>query len=252
MLQRLVLMLLGVVVLVSAPAAMAEVRAITDRSGEYKGTRILTRHVPGNSYRLKVAPRRHGVWRPIGRGAGMFTLNAAGDRQGDLFPTIAEPQGSGHPWVFWSSRHGAADYDINFSRWQPDGWSGIQSLAEGMPGHDLDPRAAFDAAERPYVVWWNQKDGHGQVMFSMFLRTHWMAPMLVSDKSIDSRNPDIALDDGTITIGFRTPTGASKLVIHLYVPFTITDDINPLGLWDKDNSSGDIDEHDVTVPLWDF
>ena len=71
----------------------AEIRAITDRTGHYRETRILTTD----------ARRGTGVWSPIGV-AMTGTLNPTGDASGDLWPTIAEP--ATHPHYAWWSGAG--------------------------------------------------------------------------------------------------------------------------------------------------
>lgn len=249
--RRLVSIALGVMVLASSQA-VAEVRAITDRSGEYKMTRVLARHTAKSSHRLQVARHVTAVWRPIGRSGSMYSLNPEGDRLHDLWPTIAEPaRQPNYPWVFWSRSNGT-DYDLVHSRWTAEGWSDIAPLHPAIPGNDLDVAVTFDDTGRPYVVWWNDQAGVGRVFFSMFLQTRWLEPMLVSDEAVDSRRPTIALEGATILVSFSTPHGAEALSVRFYRPSTITDDINPLGLWNNDENNDETTSGGIgpLIPLW--
>ncbi len=208
-------------------ATRAEVRAITDRNGNYKMTRVLTQHVENHR---TVTHRVPGVWSPVGRGTGPQTLNPNGDRIGDLWPTISEPRvGPRFPWVLWSRLNGA-HYDLVWSRWSRPGWSAPQWLVlEGVRGDDLDPDVVFDAKGRPYVVWWTEDNGQGTVFFSVFLGNRWMPPLRISDASMDARHPDLRLEQDGLSIRYRTPAGRVEYKLQLHHPASITDDIDPLG-----------------------
>ncbi len=227
MCRRTVLAVLGAVVLAVGGEARAEVRAVTDRDGNYSMTRVLLRPA-GGAHRLVGSDRDAGVWRPLGRGAGARTLNPDGDRHGDLWPLIAEPgQAPHHPWVVWSRLNGAG-YDLVFSRWTGGGWSAVAWLWPGIPGDDLDPSVAFDAAGRPYVAWWNESAGRGQVFLTALLGSEWTVPLRISAEGVDARHPLLALDGTSLVVRYRTPEGIAEYALLLLVPASITDDINPL------------------------
>jgi hypothetical protein len=218
---------LGAAALLSVPAARGEVRAITDHNGEYRMTRVLAH--PRVVDRSRGAGQALGVWQPVGRGAGARTLNPSGDRLGDLWPAIAEPQGDGAAWVLWS-RDNRGDYDLAWSRWTGRRWTAIDWLYRGIRGDDLDPSITVDRMGQPYAVWWVDRGGVGVVFFSMYLETRWMVPLVVSDPAVDSRTPSIAIEDPEIVIRYAAEGGTREYIVRLTRPASITDDINPLGL----------------------
>lgn len=212
----------------------AEVRAITDRNGNYEMTRVLTLHVENHR---TVEHRMPGVWSPIGRSTGPQTLNPNGDRLGDLWPTIAEPRvGPRFPWVFWSRLNGA-QYDLVWSRWSRPGWGPTAWLGEGLRGDDLDPDVVFDTAGRPYVAWWTDDNGHGTVYVSIFLGSRWMPPLRVSEEKVDASYPRLRIEPDGLSIVYRTPTGRVEHKMQLNHPASITDDIDPLGFGPSGRSS---------------
>lgn len=225
--RSLVIAALCVMMLGLSLEAWAEVRAITDRSGNYRMTRVLTRH-DTYSHRLEVVTRAPSIWRPVGRRGGTMALNPDGDLTADSWPVIAEPrQRPNHPWVFWSRMNGT-HFDLAWSKWTRSGWAPVRWLYPGIPGDDLDPEVAFDDAGRPYVAWWTNLDGSGQVFFSMYLETRWMTPLRVSDGGVDARYPTLTITPTEVTISYRTPQGSEVFDLLFSRPATITDDIDPL------------------------
>lgn len=211
----------------SALAARAEVSALTDRQGVYR------------SVRVQQSPR-HGVWAPVAHGSQRYVLNPYGDQLGDLRPTVAENIVAPHyPWVVWS-RLNDTHYDLAWScwteyqQWEPVSWLDPSSTAAS--GDSLDAYLTFDPAGRPYVAWWRFQNGMGQVFVSFFLTTTWMAPLPVSDKMIDARYPDLTVPAaGELVLHYQTPLGEVEHKLFLDLPVTITDDINPLDLVDKES-----------------
>jgi hypothetical protein len=212
--------------LLCAGQARAEVRAFTDRDGEYTATRVL---LDGRSGR---------IWSPVrsviaARGAERrgAILNALGDRNGDLFPEIQEStQAPHHPWVVWS-RANKDRYDLAWSRWVDDGWQTIDWVdPEGEElGDSLDARLTFDESGRPYVVWWRNQAEGGRIYVSLFLTNYWMRGYAVSELGVDSRNPSIEVPEaGTILVRYDTPNGTVEQEVLFDGTVTITDDINPL------------------------
>jgi hypothetical protein len=204
----------------SATAAVAEVRVITDRDGAYQMTQVV------------LDARTGRVWTAPSRGEGPTVLNEGGDRNGDLYPRILESSvGPHYPWVVWS-RYNVHDekYDLAWSRWSEAGWEPIRWLEpEASPGDNLDAALGFDAHGRPYVAWWREDDGHGQVYLSVYLVTSWMAPFPVSSAGVDSRHPSLDVPSpGVMIVRYETPAGTVEETVLFDAPVTITDDINPL------------------------
>src|SRR4029079_9017541 len=133
----------------------------------------------------------------------------------DMYPAIVENAiERRHPWAVWS-RFNGQDYDLVWSRWRPGGWVPIES-SEGEPtyGDDLTPSLAFNTSGRPFVAWWRDDGGAGQVFVSVFLVTRWSDPIMLSDSGVDSRNPHLTvMPPGQMAVEFNTATGRESRVI---------------------------------------
>ena len=130
------------VVLVSAPL-FAEVSVITDTSGIYLRTLVLT-EARGNG-RL--------IWSQVRRGVvPSALLNVDGDLKGDSNPIVLEQPGRRQPWAVWTTSDGH-DREIAFATWAQGHWLGPQLLERlDNPYDDLNPRLAFDSTGSPVVV----------------------------------------------------------------------------------------------------
>jgi hypothetical protein len=215
-----VVTVVGLLALLLGLEALAEVRVVTSRRGDYRDTRVLT------------GGRTDGVWAPVTRRGTTTMLNPNGDRLGDLWPDIEENRFyPHHPWVVWSrlSQH---EYELAYSRWTDSGWDPVRWVVDPgqTVGHNLDADLMFDPASRPFVVWWREAaDGTGSVHLSMFLQTEWMAPFPVSAPGTDSRYPSLEIrSGGELVVRYDTPSGTVEQTVWFEQPDTITDDINPL------------------------
>jgi hypothetical protein len=222
MLMRTIAIVAAVSVLLCGfgPAAVCEVSVKTDRKGDYQMTQVTTSG--GRS-----AAR---VWSVVGRSPGKRALNPEGDRNGDLWPSIAEHNlAPHHPLVVWS-RYNGSQYDLAWSRWERTGWEPVRWVHEGDgQGDDLDADVAFDPVRgRPFLVWWRNENGTGRVYLSVFLASEWLAPYQISEQHTDGRFPRIEFHDGgEIRVQFETPAGTVSQLVTFNEPVTITDDINP-------------------------
>jgi hypothetical protein len=202
------------------PRTSAEVSAEVDAYDNYVRTVVFTNASAKN---VKIWSARNSPWNRV-------PLNPDGDLTGDLWPVIVEnPADMNHPWVVWS-RHDGTDYDLAWSRWNwGEGWQTIAPVVEGVSGagDDLDPSVVLDPTGRPYLAWWRNEGGHGQVYFTVFLSSRWMDPVTVSDPLVDSRSPVIGFEGSAIRIEYRTPQGPVSRDIVFAAPETINDDINP-------------------------
>jgi hypothetical protein len=219
----IILASLLIVLGLAAQGVRAEVAAQVDPRGNY----LLTRVDPvGEAPTLR-------IWsltdRPLGLRGRTVPLNVDGDLEGDLWPEIGESVvAPHHPWVVWSRDNGE-DFDLIWSRWSDRGWEAVQWLEpEPALGDDLDPSVSFDPDGRPYLVWWRDEYGLGQVYFSMFLATQWMGGFVLTNPSVDARYPTInMLGFGEFEVTYDTPSGAVTQLVAFDWPVTITDDINP-------------------------
>ncbi len=188
----------------------------------------------GNYVRMVVLPNvlhlQPGIWSVQKPRPDFVPLNEHGDRNGDQWPVILEnPQNGNWPWVIWP-RFNGLDYDLAFSRWMHGGWTDIRWVEESPAtvGDDFDPDGTLDVYGRPYVVWWRDENGKGQVYLSVYLATRWMTAYPVSDEYEDARYPVVyAGVDGNIHVQYDTPNGPVSRTVWFSRPGTITDELNP-------------------------
>lgn len=213
---------LMILALASSPAAWGEVSAELDIHGKYFKTSVLA-----NSSDKNVK-----IWKIQRQKDSIIPLNPDGDSSGDLWPVIAEnPLLENYPTVVWSAFNGN-DFDLAWSKWDGTGWTAISWVEKKYSSlDDLDPDLALDLSDggRPYLCWWRDSYGTGEIYMSIFLHSAWMAPFLVSDPGTDSRYPEISvLEDGMIEIMYEDPEGPETRYVVFNHPATITDDLDPL------------------------
>ena len=221
MLRALAISILACLLLLGGVTTVfAEVVAKTDRFGNYVTMQVV-------ALGSAESPR---IWTVRGRGGRHdAALNPDGDLHGDLAPTIAEgPTAPFHPWVIWSRSNGT-DYDLVWSSWTMDGWRPVAWVRPmATPGDELDPRVAFVATGRPYLVWWSEDQGRGTVFLSLFLVSRWMSPFRVSGAQTDARYPEVVVrGDGLAEVTYMTAQGPRLQLVGIISPDTITDDIDP-------------------------
>jgi hypothetical protein len=108
---------------------------------------------------------------------------------------------------------------------------------EEPPGNDsdLDPRMAMDTAGTPFLVWWRDagiEGGKGRVFLSVYLNDRWMSSYPVSHAGVDSAHPSVELvDDQTLRVEYDAAGQRVSQLVTFTRPVTITDDVNPLGLF---------------------
>lgn len=203
------------------PATLAEVSVKTDRKGQYQMTQVTT---AGS----RSAAR---VWSVSSRSAGKRALNPEGDRNGDLWPSIAESTvAPHHPLVVWS-RYNGSEYDLAWSRWDRTTWEPVRWVeAQSNIGDDLDADLSFDRRGRPFVAWWRDEGGIGRVFLSVFSGGDWIAAYPVSEAGVDGRYPVLDIhNNGEIRVQYETAEGTVSQLVSFNEPVTITDDINPHG-----------------------
>jgi hypothetical protein len=158
-------------------------------------------------------------------------LNATGDMNGDLWPSVKEsPVAPYHPWVVWS-RFKCEGFYLAWSSWERTKWGPIRWVTpESSPADDLDADLTFNHRGRPFLVWWRDTPSGGQVMLSTYLLSRWMEPTQLNDAEVDARYPSImTYADGRIVVIYETTDGLVMQTVSFTEPETITDDINPIG-----------------------
>jgi hypothetical protein len=158
-------------------------------------------------------------------------LNATGDMNGDLWPSVKEsPVPPYHPWVVWSRFNGEG-FDLAWSSWERTKWGPIRWVTpESSAADDLDADLAFNHRGRPFLVWWRDTPSGGQVMLSTYLLSRWTEPTQLNDAEVDARYPSIlTYADGRIVVIYETTDGLVMQTLSFTEPDTITDDINPIG-----------------------
>jgi hypothetical protein len=202
----------------------AEVAAQLDPEGRYLFTRV-TRIGQDQADVWSVRPGMRLALRGV-------ALNPMGDRIGDADPFVAEsPVAPHHAWVVWGRYKGqSGDYDLVWSRWLGRRWTVPRTVRiEPDPhGDDLDPQVRMNESGRPFLVWWRNTDGRGQVFFSVFVLGRWTDPLPVSPDAVHATHPSIqAISDDEVVIRYETREGPQTQSVAFSVPVSITDDINP-------------------------
>ncbi len=180
--------------------ALAEVGAQLDARGSFKRFFFLTR---------KRGPADV-IWSQMRSWSPQFVLlNPMGDNLGDLPPAIALSPSTGLPWVVWPKNFGNLK-QLAYSTWDVNGrkWTDPKPITPGTPlvFDDLAPALAFDVGGTPYLVW-SRSEQTAKVYFSTLISGVWTPPLLVSDPSVDSRGPSIAVRGTTAAITYQTPSG---------------------------------------------
>jgi len=180
--------------------ALAEVSAQLDARGNFKRYFYLTRKKDLSNI----------IWAQVRPWAPQYVLlNPIGDNLGDLPPVIEVSPITGTPWVVWPKNFGNIK-QLVLATWDVKGrkWNDTLPITPGTPlvYDDLGPALAFDEAGTPYLVWWRAEQA-GKIFFSTLISGVWTPPLLVSDQSVDSRKPSIALRATTAVITYLTPTG---------------------------------------------
>lgn len=214
---------LGILVLASTGAALAEVSIRADRDGAYLGTNLIVGSPTSTD----------SIWSPRrirAKSAQVAqVLNPEGARLGDLWPAVGEPSASPRfPWVVWS-RFRDGDHDLVWSRWNGQAWDPTRWVVDfAMSGSDLDPALRFDESGRPWLVWWRETADGAEVLLSFFLGHGWMTPFNVTPLDQEGRYPAIVETfPGGLVIEYETPEGTVQQTVSISDPGTITDDINP-------------------------
>jgi hypothetical protein len=97
---------------------------------------------------------------------------------------------------------------IGFAYWDGKAWTERRRVTPANPYayDELDPILAFDFAGNPYLVWWRAEQT-AKVYFSTRVNGFWTPPLLLSDPSVDSRNPAIVLNGSTAFVTWETSSG---------------------------------------------
>jgi hypothetical protein len=180
--------------------ALAEVSVQLDGRGHYKRYWYLT------SGRGRTAI----VWKQVRpRLPHNVLLNPLGDNLGDLAPAIQTSPATGYPWVVWPKNFGNIK-QLVYSTWDDKNKQFTEPalVAPGVPlvYDDLAPSFAVDQTGALYLVWWRAEQTP-KIYFSTFILGRWTPAQQISDASVDSRAPSIALDGSWATITYRTPSG---------------------------------------------
>ena len=180
--------------------ALAEVSAQLDARGKFKRFYYLTR----KKGLMTVVWDQVRPWVPQ-----YVLLNPLGDNLGDLPPAIEVSPVTGLPWVVWPKNFGNLK-QLVVSKWEVKGrkWTDPKPITPGTPlvYDDLGPALAFDDAGTPYLVWWRTEQT-AKIYFSTLVRGVWTPPLLISEQSVDSRSPSIALHGTTAAVTYLTPAG---------------------------------------------
>lgn len=179
--------------------ALAEVSVLLDAQGQFRRLMVLTR---GRG-------RGRVIWQQVRPGvAPELLLNPLGDNHGDLAPTIRLNPVTGAPWAFWSMTI-ANQRRIGYAYWSGRGWTAPTPIVADPGAYyadELDPSVAFALDGRPYLVWC-QVGQVAKVFFSTLVGGQWSRPVLLSDPTLDSRQPNLVLNGSTAIVTYNTAAG---------------------------------------------
>ena len=120
---------------------------------------------------------------------------------GDLYRPAIAVDGSGRPWVFWSTNQNG-----NFDLWA----RAIESEKAGRTirlstasGSDVNPAAATDAKGRVWVVWQGWRDGKASIFGATQQGDGFSNAAAVSSSTGNEWNPAIAADSsGKVSVAY--------------------------------------------------
>ena len=120
---------------------------------------------------------------------------------GDLYRPSIAIDGSGRPWVFWSSNE-KGNFDL-WARPIEKGAPGKVVRISDAPGSDVFAAAATDAGGRVWVAWQGWRQGRAAIFAATQRGNSFSAPAAVSNSPADEWNPAMAADStGRVTVAW--------------------------------------------------
>ncbi len=179
--------------------ALAEVSVLLDAQGQFRRLVVLTR---GRG-------RGRVIWQQVRPGVPLeLLLNPLGDNRGDRAPTLRLNPATGAPWAFWSMNIGN-QWRIGYAYWSGRSWTAPAPIVADPGAYyadEVDPSVAFALDGRPYLVWC-QVGQVARIFFSTLVNGQWSRPVLLSDPTLDSRQPNLVLNGRTAMVTYSTAAG---------------------------------------------
>ncbi|MFN7936049.1 MAG: hypothetical protein U0R19_22150 [Bryobacteraceae bacterium] len=160
---------------------------------------------------LEQAPEKFDNWKTPAKGDRIVARRSSGgqwgeaigisDPGGDVYRPAIAIDGSGKPWVFWSSNE-KGDFEL-MARPIENGRPGAIVRLTTAPGSDVFPSAATDAKGQVWVAWQGWRAGKAAIFAAQQKGAGFSAPAAVSSSSGNEWNPAIAADGtGRISVAY--------------------------------------------------
>jgi hypothetical protein len=131
-----------------------------------------------------------------------FTLNAAGEANGDGTPSLLSDANTGLVVAAWAKKTGGG-FDIVVSRFADGAWTAPQVVA-GSTADELDPRLALGADGSIHMVYW--VNGLTPQVFHVVAPadlSSWSTPLRVSQIDEPSCRPAGGFHDGILRVAYE-------------------------------------------------
>jgi hypothetical protein len=126
-----------------------------------------------------------------------------------------DPGGNIH--VVWSDGRdsGNSYYEVYYKRYDGIGWGPDQRLTD-VPHHSRYPAIAIDGLGRIHVVWWDNRDGDGEIYYKRFDGS-WSADQRLTEAEGESRDPSVATGpDNRVHVVWRDERGCTGGAADIY------------------------------------
>lgn len=151
---------------------------------------------------LEQAPEKFDDWQTPAKGDRIVARRyasgqwgepiAVSDAGGDNYRPAIAIDGSGKPWVFWSSNE-RGDFEL-MARPIDNGRPGVAVRITNAAGSDVFPAAATDAKGQVWVAWQAWRNGKASILAAQQKGSGFSAPAPVSASAGNEWNPTIAAD----------------------------------------------------------
>jgi hypothetical protein len=133
-----------------------------------------------------------------GKWAAPIAVTKGGE---DLYRPAVAIDGTGRPWVFWSSNE-KGNFDL-VACVIDNGRPGKALRLSSAAGSDIDPAAATDSKGRVWVAWQAWRNGKAEIHYAAQQGDAFSAEAVVAASSGNEWNPSIAAGaDGRVTVAW--------------------------------------------------
>jgi len=169
----------------------------------------------GGAWEIYVRRWNGSSWKEVGTGSA--SSGGISDNNGhSWYPSVAvAPDGT--PYVVWENDYSGGGYEIYVRRWNGSSWEevGTGSASGGgisdNSGSSRNPSLAIAPDGTPYIAWWDDSSGDGEIYVRRWNGSSWeevgsgsASGGGISDNSADSYSPSVAIaPDGTPYVAWQ-------------------------------------------------